>query len=315
MERVLARTSGDTLVIKGARQNGKSSLLARAQALCLKEGRRAIYLDLQQLDAGHLASLDTLLRALAKRIAKALRTEVTVEEVWDEDLGAKESFVDFLETAVLAPTTEPVLLALDEVDRVFDQPYRGDFFAAVRGWHNNRAIRPVWDHLHLAIAHATDPTLWIDDLSQSPFNVGERLHLPGFTAAQIAELDRRHGNPLGAAEAAEDLRQLVGGQPYLVRRALYVLVTDRIPLAQLRAIAGDDRGPFGDHLRQRLWALTRPESHAALQALKEVLNTGQCSDELAFQRLQAAGLVEGVDRRQAQPACDLYRDYFRRHLP
>ncbi len=51
---------------------------------------------------------------------------------------------------MLAESEQPVLLCLDEVDRLFDRPYRADFFAAVRGWHNNRALAPEWDRLHLA---------------------------------------------------------------------------------------------------------------------------------------------------------------------
>ena len=42
-----------------------------------------------------------------------------------------------------------------------------------------------------------------------------RLRLDDFNAAELAELDARHGAPLGS-EVAE-LRQLVGGQPYLAR--------------------------------------------------------------------------------------------------
>lgn len=131
MERALGRDEGATLVVKGVRQSGKSSLLARAHALSHKLGRRSIYVDFQQLDSRHLESLGSLMRNLAARIARELRTDVKPGDVWDDDLGDKESFADFIESAVLAAEEEPVLLCLDEVDRLFDRPYRADFFAAV----------------------------------------------------------------------------------------------------------------------------------------------------------------------------------------
>ncbi len=300
---------GVTLVVKGARQSGKSSLLARAHALANKTGRRSVYLDLQQLDDAHLESLDRLLRSLAARVARALQTEVRPADLWDEDFGSKASFADFL-TRALQEDESPLLLVLDEVDRVFDRPYRGDFFAAVRGWHNRRATDPIWERLDLALGHATDPALWIDDLNQSPFNVGERLRLDDFNLDELAELDRRHGAPLRGN--LEELRRLVGGQPYLVRQALFALTTERWTLAELVAVAAEESGPFGDHLRSLLWKLRRNER--LCKAMEEVARGAGCADEMDFQRLRAAGLAAGDERRKARPRYELYRDYFRRHL-
>ncbi len=274
------------------------------------DGRRSVFLDLQQLDDAHLADLNSLLVSLAKRVTRALKTKVQPEEVWDESFGAKDSFADFL-TAVLEEDEEaPVLLVLDEVDRVFDRPYRADFFAAVRGWHNRRATEPAWERLDLAIGHATDPALWIDDLNQSPFNVGERLRVDDFNAAELRQLDARHGAPLGGE--VTDLRRLVGGQPYLARQALYALATERWTVAELRAVAAEDSGPFGDHLRGLLWKLRR--NKRLCEAMKIAVHRGGCADEMDFQRLRAAGLVAGDERRTARPRYELYRKYFGKHL-
>ena len=32
-----------------------------------------------------------------------------------------------------------MILAIDEVDRLFSSPFSSDFFAMLRHWHNNRA--------------------------------------------------------------------------------------------------------------------------------------------------------------------------------
>lgn len=311
MERALEE-GGATLVVKGARQSGKSSLLARAHALARSQGRRSVYLDFQQFDDDQLESLDRLMRVLAKRVTRSLRAKTRVEEIWDEDFGAKENFVDFL-SEILDESDEPILLILDEVDRVFERPYRGDFFAAVRGWHNRRALEPSWERLDLAIGHATDPTLWIDDLNQSPFNVGERLRLDDFNDGEVATLAALHGVSLG--DGAETLRRLIGGQPYLMRQALYTLATEGWTVDQLWDVAADETGPFGDHLRGLLWKLRRNEQ--LFEAMKAAVKGDGCADEMDFQRLRAVGLVivdQGNSRLAARPRYELYRRYFETHL-
>lgn len=310
---VALRRAGTTLVVKGMRQSGKSSLLARAVSLARSQGRQTVYLDLQTFDDDQLESCGRLLKSLAYRIHRALRTAVKPKEVWDEDIGARQSFADFLEAAVLEKAESPVLLVLDEVDRIFDRSYRIAFFSTVRSWHSRRAIHEeVWSKLDLAIAHATDPSLWIDDLTQSPFNVGERLRLGAFSPEEIADLNRRYGAPLTKPTEIAALHELVGGQPYLVRQALWVMVKDGCSLAELRRVAGEEAGPFSDHLRHQLWVLHRRPRLG--QVVKELARRPGCEDELDFQRLLAAGLVQGETRGEATLRCSLYEAYFREHL-
>ncbi|HEX3556300.1 MAG TPA: AAA-like domain-containing protein [Thermoanaerobaculia bacterium] len=303
---------GSTIVVKGPRQSGKSSLLARIHALSKRDGRRSVYLDFQTFDDPQLASLHTVLQTLARRIARTLKTTVQPDDVWDSELlGEKASFAEFLARAVLDGSSSPVVLILDEVDRLFDRSYRGDFFAAVRGWHNNRATDEAWENLHLVLGHATEAQ-WIEDLNQSPFNVGDRLRLGDFTRDQVADLNHRHRKPLRNPEEIDGLMELVGGHPYLVRQALYVLATERWSIARLREEAGKDTGPFGDHLRRHLWALLQSER---LRAVVGRIARGEgCDDEGLFQRLVATGLVAGEDRTSAHLRCALYQQYFPRHL-
>ncbi|HBL26545.1 MAG TPA: ATPase [Acidobacteria bacterium] len=304
---------GSTVVIKGPRQSGKSSLLARMHALSKREGRRSVFLDFQTFDEPQLASLGSTLQTLARRIARTLKTSLQPADVWDSDLlGEKGSFAEFLTRAVLDGSSSPVVLLLDEVDRLFDRSYRGDFFAAVRGWHNNRATEDAWENLHLVLGHATDPALWIENLNESPFNVGDRLRLGDFSQEQVADLNARHGYPLRGAEEIAGLMELVGGHPYLIRQALYVLAAERWSLARLRQEAGKDTGPFGDHLRRHLWALLQNERLRPVVA--RIARGGGCDDEGLFQRLLATGLVTGEARAEARLRCTLYQQYFSRHL-
>jgi tRNA A-37 threonylcarbamoyl transferase component Bud32 len=308
----LVSAPGRTVLIKGPRQVGKTSLLTRAKGAAERSGHRVVYIDFQLIDEAHLESLKTLATYLAHRIARTLRSTVKPVDVWDDYLGGAESLTDFIERGVLTDTA-PVTLCCDEVDRIFDYAYRNAFFAMVRAWHNRRATNAAWKPFGLVVAHSTEPALFIDDVNQSPFNVGEVFRLIDFDATQLGWLNQRHGRPLTSWAELDAFQTLVGGHPYLARQGFYVLATGRVgSLADLIGTAVEDGGPFGDHLRRHLFGLSKRPRIAA--AFKAIVRQQRCEDEGEFQRLKAAGLVEGESRRSARVRCDLYQRYFSKHL-
>jgi hypothetical protein len=304
---------GETVLIKGPRQVGKTSLAARARAAAEGNRQRTCFIDFQLIDETRLRDPGTLLKYLAARLAKDFQTAIKPSDIWDDNLGNADSLTDFIEAVLTSLEVEtPVLLCLDEVDNIFKQTYRDSFFGTVRGWHNRRATHPVWNRFNLVIAHSTEPALFIRDLNQSPFNVGTVLRLGDFDRDEILWLNSRQGSPLKGAEDLERLIHLIGGYPYLVRQALYAMESERLSIAQLEEISGDDRGPFGDHLRRHLWVL-RENDHLR-KALKQVIDARACNDEDDFQRLRAAGLIKGSSRQSASVRCELYARYMRDRL-
>jgi hypothetical protein len=303
---------GSTTIVKGPRQMGKSSLLARAHAEAKKQQRQSCFLDFQFLDEPHLKSLDTLFQYLARKLSRSFRTSVKPGEFWDDYLGPKDSLTDFIKEALLEDAQEPVLILLDEVDRLFDCPFRNDFFAAIRGWHNLRATEECWNRLNLVIAHSTEPYLWIQDINQSPFNVGFTIKMGDFDLRQVTELNAKHRSPLKTDNEIHQLMDFIGGQPYLVRMAFYTLGKNSFDLSQLKTIAAGDSGPFGDHLRRFIWCLQKEKG--LKNSLRQVLRQGTCDDEVHFLRLRGAGLVKGETRHQVQMRCHLYDEYFRKQL-
>jgi hypothetical protein len=198
---------------------------------------------------------------------------------------------------------------MDELDSVFDTHFRTDFFGMLRSWHNNRAFDPIWKQVDLALVTSTEPYYFIENLNQSPFNVGEVIDLQPFTQQQVAELNRRHHTPL-APEQAIQLANLVNGHPYLVRRALYLVASGRMTAAALFAHTTQEQGPFGDHLRSLLTRLSnKPE---LVDGLRQVLQSQSCSNELFF-RLRGVGLVRRIENRVV-PSSQLYATFFREHL-
>jgi hypothetical protein len=298
---------GVTVRIEGARQTGKSSLLARLFQHARDKELPAVYIDFQILDKRQFSDLDTLLLHLARLIASKMKPNRQPSAYWDSELGAKNKLTEFIGTEILDHIEKPLVLLFDEVDRVFEfAEYRSDFFGLIRSWHNERARDRLWQRLNLVLAYSTEARELIRDGNQSPFNVGEVFTTSDFGAAQVRRLNERHGSPVKEKQM-NTLMNLLGGHPFLIRKALYEMAAARKDFQSLLGCAYDDDGPFGDHLRYYMWWLgNRPGSQTAL---KDAIRTGVVASEPLFQSLRSAGLVTGHSRLQAKPRCGLYAKY------
>jgi hypothetical protein len=305
----------DSLVlIKGARQMGKTSLLARGLHQARQAGARVVRTDFQTLNASHLESMEALVLKLADSIGYQLDLDTPPDEVWHPRAGPSENFKRYWQRVALRAIDAPIVWGLDEIDRLFGCEFSGELFGLFRSWHNERALDPEgpWHRLTLAIAYATEAHLFIRDDYQSPFNVGTRLALQDFTPEQVADLNERYGSPLRTEAELVAFMHLLGGQPHLVRQGLNHMVTHEIRLTALEAEADRDEGIFGDHLRRMLVLLARdPE---LCEVVRVVLQRRACPPGESFYRLRSAGVLAGETAADARPRCHLYATYLARHL-
>lgn len=310
LRREIARP-GTTSTIRASRQTGKSSLLVRGINHARQQGTQVVMVDLQRIDSERLTSPDIFLRDLAELIVRKLRLDAAeVEKLWGGTLGPQDKLTYLLEDYVLPELESPLVLALDEVDRLLQVPFHTDFFGLLRSWHNSRALDEQWDKLNLVLVISTEPYLLIGDVNQSPFNVGLKIYLEDFNAAQMRDLNQRHGAPVPEAEF-DHWCALLGGQPYLTRKALFTMVSERLTWSELTRQAPLDQGPFGDHLRRQQWLLK--DEPDLREAFKQIIEQGHCADEMALFRLLQAGLVKGSGEVYTC-RCELYRLYFRDKL-
>lgn len=303
---------GATITIKGPRQMGKSSPLIRTLEAAVKAGKRPVFLDYQLIERETLTDADRFYRRFCDWVTDELEMENRVAEYWNSPLGNSQRCTRYFSRYLLKELNQPLVLAMDEVENLFDTSFRSDFFSMLRSWHNSRAniATPIWKQLDLVLVTSTEPYQLIENLNQSPFNVGEVINLEDFSPAQVADLNERHGAPLNHAEE-QRLVSLLCGQPYLTRRALYLIATGRLSVQELFATAHDERGPFGDHLRYHLFRVHNKEE--LVRGLCDALLRHTCADEHLFFRLRGAGLVKR-DGKAVQPRCQLYADFFREHL-
>jgi hypothetical protein len=260
-------------------------------------------------DHRQLQSLDKLLLAIANQIGDDLNANNLPDATWKPARTPQQNLTRYLQDEIIGANNDPIVLLMDEVDRLFAFPdYRDDFFALVRYWHSRRAIDPKLARLNIVLAYSTEASMFIKNANQSPFNVGEVFELGDFTRLQFEDLNFKHGTPVKNPTDIDALLDVVGGHTFLVRQSLYELATSPIAVKELLTTAADDDGPFAGHLQPYL--LRFHEFVELSQPMKSVLQSGVCPDDVSFYRLRSIGLVRGPDRTHVTPRCGLYRQYF-----
>jgi DNA-binding SARP family transcriptional activator len=301
--------------IKGARQMGKTSMLARGLHQAREAGDRVVITDFQRLNLAHLESAERLYVTLAGGLADQLELEVFLDQRWSPRLGPGGNFERYLRREVLAGSAAPLVWGMDEVDALGVSPIGDEVFAFFRSLHGARALDPEgpWHRLTMAMAYATEPHLFIRNLHQSPFNVGTRIVLADFSLAEVAVLNGRYGCPLCDEAEVARYATLLGGHPFLVHRGLQEIAARDLDLRAYEAQAVAEDGIYGDHLKRLVILLNSapelvPEVRAALQGRP-------CASVDAFFRLRSAGILAGGSAAESRLRCPLYAAYLEKHLP
>ena len=303
------RGQGVTLAITGARQVGKTSLLARTTAEARRQGKHVLTLDFQLFEPAVLADPDRLFRYLCEAASVGLGVDARVDAFWG-NLGNSYNCSQYFEHYLLERLGAPLVLALDKLERIPSTALRSSFFSMLRSWCDNRATRPIWKQLDLVLVTSSAAHQLVTNPYQSPFNTGLTIALDDFTPEQIADLNQRHGRPFAPHEQ-QALAALLAGHPYLIRQALYLAATGAYTAAEILDTAASDGGAFGEHLRYHLFKLCNQPRLVA--ELRQILSHGASADESACDELCDAGLVRREGQR-AQARCQLYATYFREHV-
>jgi hypothetical protein len=292
-----------TLIIRAAKQMGKSSLLLRYLAACRRKGKRVAHVDLQTLTGAELSNYQTFLQTIASSLLRRLGINSDVSKI-----NTTLNMIYFVEDVLMPSGPSRIVIAIDEADRALASDWSRDFFSMLRAWHNRREeVDSRLKDLDIALVIATDPFLLIDDANQSPFSVGTLVTLNDFTEQQVAHLNLLYGSLLTTAQCSQ-LWGLFQGQPYLTRLFLYRLQSgDAMAFDDLIQHAADIDGPFGEHLRSKLLLLQRqPE---LVDALRAVSRGQKLNNEIIFDRLHATGLVTRQNG-EITPANQVYSRFF-----
>ena len=317
---------GSLIRIKAPIKMGKSSLMLRIIHAALERGYRTVTVDFQQADEAVFASLDKFLRWLCVNVARQLQLEPNLAEFWDEDMGSKVSCSLYFENYLLAESDSPVVLVLNELNRVFKRAnIAQEFLPLLRFWYEQARTSEAWQKLRIVVIHSTEIYIALS-VNQSPFNVGLPIKLSELTAEQVQDLARRHGLNWSDSYPIEQLMNMVGGHPYLVHLALYHLAIlrqnplsadrdeseEELGLAELEELliaAPTHSGIYSDYLRNQSIAIQQqPELAAAFQQVVDAKNSVHLEPLMAYQ-LDSMGLVK-LEGNNCSLSCELYRLYF-----
>ena len=308
---LIEQQGGITLTVVGPSKIGKSSLLARLAERAKAAGKRVAYINFRSdFNDEDLQDVGKFYRRFFALISDLLDFEDLTDDtnIWKPRRSNNRNGYCYVTEQILANIDAPLLLAMDDVNRIYGAAFSSDFFGMLRSWHDRRAITRELARLDMVLVLSTEPHALITELTQSPFNVTPPIHLRDFDLDQVRRLNTLHGDCLTQGEL-ERLHQLLQGHPYLTRVALYNVATEQQSAAELfaNALRTDDEGPFAPHLRHYERAI---ENDASLkQGILQVMK--QCTRPTAdiHYRLQWLGLIHETAQGAELRNC-LYSDFF-----
>jgi len=309
---------GALIRIKSPEKTGKTSLLNLILDYAENNDCRKVYLNLRSAESAMFSSLDKFLRWFCANISRELGLKPQLDDYWDEELfGSLVSCKTYFQSYVLENIDRPLVLGLDNLDRIFEYAdIAKDFLPMLRYWHEEANNLEIWQNLRLVIANSTEVYIKLD-ANQSPFNVGKQVKLPGFNLEQVLNLAKVYkldwGENPEQEQFSNDLIEMVGGHPYLVDLALKALAAQKISQEKLLVEAPTQGGIYSSHLR-RHWDNLQSSPELA-EGMKEVVKSDsgvQLEPSVAY-KLESMGLINLLGD-EAKPSCQLYHRYFADNL-
>ncbi|MEH2367333.1 AAA-like domain-containing protein [Nostoc sp.] len=301
---------GALIRIKAPQKMGKTSLMSHILDHSKQKGYRTVSLNLWSKE--NLTDLNNFLQAFCATLSYELGLEDKIDQSWKRRLSSQVNCTNYLKDYLLKNIDVPLLLGLDDIDKIFPYPeIAQEFFALLRAWHENGKNEEIWQKLRLVIAHSQEVYVSLN-VNQSPFNVGLSVEIGEFNATQIKELVQRHQLNWSDTEIGQ-LRGMIDGHPYLLRTALYHIATGNLTLERFLKVAPTDEGLFRGFLHPYLSLLE--EDKLLKAAMKKVIESDipvKLDSEQSF-KLRSLGLIE-FKGNEVQCLCNLYRLYFRERL-
>ena len=317
--------SASFIRIKGSRKTGKTSLLYRIIEKGVSEEYSIIFIDFGGVEYEIINNFKNLCLWLCQQVADQLEQEDITNNYFPDLPSNMRATTRYFSEQVLT-LEQPILLAIDNFDKVFENPdIAKDLCNMLASWHRqSRVPTPLgkrWAKLRIVLAHATDVYLdW--DINHSPLQgIGYVPDLLDWDSQQIKQFANIYGVDL-TPQHIQQLIDLIGGHPYLVRLAVeYLYNNPGSNIETLLQIASTSASPFNDYLIPILLYLRKYSQYA--NAFRQILEMNEIQvddqfelDKIEF-KLQSLDLIR-IDQNQENhnfyPKYNLYSHFFRRYL-
>jgi hypothetical protein len=301
------------------RQMGKSSLRVRVTHKLQAEGVVCATIDPQKIgvevtcEQWYASAIRSLVGDLDLKNKFDLRSWIREREL----LSPVQRFAEFIETVVLQEIDAPIVIFVEEIDRLLSLKFgMDDFFGLVRSFFEDRPTKPEYNRLTFSFLGVATPTDLIQSHNTSAFNIGYAVEMAGFTLTEalplMEGLANRVTNPQDyLAEAVK----WSGGQPFLIQRLLGIIRQELAKIAppenvalwvenlvQERVVASwesQDTPPHLTTIRDRVLSVEEKLRGRMLGCYQQVLADGELEDDRSDERskLRLTGLVVRRDGR------------------
>jgi len=311
--------------IKGSRKTGKTSLLYRIIENGVNEEYSTIFIDFAGVESEIINNFKDLCAWLCQQVTEQLEQEDITNNYFSDSPSCMRATTRYFSEHILT-LEQPILFAIDNVDKVFENPdIATPLCNMLASWHRRSKVPNTlgrrWAKLRIVLAHATDVYLdW--DINHSPLQgIGYVPDLLDWDSQQIKQFAKIYGVDL-TQQHIQQLRGLIGGHPYLVRLAVeYLYDNQGSNIETLLQIAATSASPFNDYLFPILVYLRKYSRYA--NAFRQILemNEIQVDDQLELDKiefkLKSLDLIR-IDQNQGNynfyPKYNLYSHFFRRYL-
>ena len=304
---------GGSVRIKAPQQFGKSSMFLRVMHHLDFLAYRTVSLDLKQVSQNSLNDIDKFLRWFSVNVALGLNLEPRLEGYWNENIGCKVSCTLYFQNYLLPLINSPLLLALDNLDLIFDySEVLKDFLTLLYSWHEKARVLPLWSQLRLLVVHSTEIDVPLE-IYQLLFHVGVTIHLDSFTLEEVMELVKFYELNWMSEKDIKLLMAMTDGHPALVHLAIYHLSQEKLTFMELLDNAPTSTGIYGSHLyRYQMKLHSKPELAIAF---KTVINSTKpvLLNPILANKLSDMGLIK-LNQNKAVISCQLYQNYFEQTL-
>lgn len=307
---VIRVSGGQMLIINAPGQMGRSTLLNKIRTTAETSGKRVVFIDFESFGQLPSASAGDFFRQFCRDLTYQFEGLADqVDEYWKKNPGFDlKCCTDYLCNYLLRLWNKPLVLLMDNVDSIFSCDFRSDFFRLLQYWYKNRLTsHPILKQLDIVFATAASRSQLIetDQPNVAPYNVGNVFKLSDFAPQQVADLNRRHGSPFTTDRKLRQLMNLVGGHPFLIRWALYLVASQRFTAPRLFA---HPMAAFNEHLSYQFSELLKKPELAS--GFRQVVLQQSSLDNQVRLRLLTTGLIR-LENEVVKPRCQLYERYFR----
>jgi WD40 repeat protein len=219
-----ALKSGELCYVLNSRQMGKSSLRVRVMQRLQLEGVVCVFIDLTGMGKTGI-TVEQWYAGIVQKIASEckLSPQFQWRTWWQQEreyFSPMQRLREFIENILLTRIDKPIVVFIDEIDRILSQDFSlDDFFSLIRYFYNGRVDEPKFRYLTFALLGVATPSDLIQDKTQAPFNIGKAIELSGFKLSEVQPLmiglERTTSN---APSIIRDILYWTNGQPFLTQK-------------------------------------------------------------------------------------------------